>query len=145
MPAGINAPEPVMKIVVLSPSMSSQMRCDSANCRPPKPVPSIFSSRPATDRSRSTWTGRVGIVRYLLGFGFRCVTIDSVFLLFRAANVAGRAVVRLYRYDIWTCRTQLIMTPPTLGLVTVNCDIGVGVVTRFIKVNQLCAFGFGQF
>src|SRR5437660_6754229 len=77
MPAGIRAPDAAMKIVVLSPSMSSQMRCDSANCRPPNPVPSIFSSNPAIERSRSTWTGRVGIVRYLLGFGLRCVTISS--------------------------------------------------------------------
>src|SRR5438067_12006306 len=77
-----------MKIVVLSPSMSSQMRCDSANCRPPNPVPSIFSSNPAIERSRSTWTGRVGIVRYLLGFGFRCVTIMFLFFLIRKKCLA---------------------------------------------------------
>src|SRR5437870_8769174 len=86
MPAGINAPDAAIMIVVLSPSMSSQMRCDSANCRPPKPVPSIFSSRPATERSRSTWTGRVGIVRYLLGFGFRCVTISLPYLMFEVSD-----------------------------------------------------------
>src|SRR5438270_874138 len=58
MPAGIRPPEAATVIVVLSPSMSNQMRCASASCRPPKPVPSIFSSRPATERSRSTGTGR---------------------------------------------------------------------------------------
>src|SRR5882724_4459061 len=62
-------------MVVLSPSMSSQMRCASANCRPPKPVPSIFSSSPATERSRSTCTGRVGVMRYFDALGFRWVTI----------------------------------------------------------------------
>src|SRR5205085_8660909 len=41
----------------------------------PKPVPSIFSSRPATERSRSTCTGLVGAVRYFEGRGLRCVTI----------------------------------------------------------------------
>src|SRR3989442_6792354 len=85
MPAGIRPPEAATVIVVLSPSMSNQMRCASASCRPPKPVPSIFSSRPATERSRSTGTGLVGMVRYLLGFGFRCVTI-SLSLQFKVSD-----------------------------------------------------------
>jgi hypothetical protein len=67
----MSAPEAATKIVVLSPSMSSQMRCASANWRAPKPVPSIFSSSPATERSRSTCTGRVGTVRYFEGRGLR--------------------------------------------------------------------------
>src|SRR5215510_13479106 len=83
MPAGIKAPAAVTVIVVESPSMSSQMRCASANWRPPKPAPSIFSKRPATERSRSTCIGRVGIVRYLLGFGLRCVTISLLVSLER--------------------------------------------------------------
>src|ERR1043166_2124268 len=96
MPAGMRAPETAIVMVVLSPSMSSQIRCDSANCRPPKPVPSIFSSRPATDRSRSTCTGRVGIVRYLLGFGFRCVTIDvPVILWHRLQSVTVDLILQI--------------------------------------------------
>ena len=39
----------------------------------------------------------------------------------------------------------MIMTTPTPHLVTINCDVGVSVVTRFIKIDQLSGFCFGQF
>src|SRR6185503_9754380 len=136
MPAGISAPEPATIMVVLSPSMSSQIRWASANWRPPKPAPSIFSSRPATERSRSTWTGRVGVVRYFDALGFRCVTIALVNL----SNCKRRAC-----WSISELITLEIRAPARAGFGAINRKIGVGVVTRLIKLRQIGAFGFGQF
>src|SRR6266478_2645368 len=39
----------------------------------------------------------------------------------------------------------IIMTPAALSLVTVSCNIGVRIETRFVEIYQFCAFGLAQF
>jgi hypothetical protein len=39
----------------------------------------------------------------------------------------------------------MIITPAAPRLVTINCDIGISVETRLVKINQFSALGFSQF
>src|SRR2546423_4704107 len=136
MPAGMSAPEAARKMVVLSPNMSSQMRCASASWRAPKPVPSIFSKRPATERSRSTCTGRVGAVRYFEGRGLRCVTIfvitlNSVESLESPESLESLGNQKQVSFDsldsLDSLNSRLFLSPfTTFLLLTVHREIGVG-------------------
>src|SRR5947199_9275402 len=41
-------------------------------------------------------------------------------------------------------KLSIVMTTATLDAVTINCNVRVSVIARFVKVNQVRAFGLGQ-
>src|SRR5687767_14055497 len=46
----------------------------------------------------------------------------------------------------WQSSISVVRSSPrTRGLYSIDCEIGVSVVTRFIELGQVRAFGFAQF
>ena len=71
MPEGMSAPLAATMMVVLSPSMSSQMRCASASWRAPKPRALHLLQQPGDGAVAVNLHGPIGAVRYLVALGFR--------------------------------------------------------------------------
>src|SRR5215218_9894691 len=137
----MSAPLAATTTVVLSPSMSSQMRCASASWRPPSPAPSIFSSSPATDRSRSTWTGRIGAVRYFVARGLRWVTMFDPLGEWRACDGKWR---RGRGGGLLPVTSRRSPSAALLFVLAVDGEVGVGVDARLVELDHLGALGLRE-